>query len=41
MSLVSDDYLKLRDLNKYKKSKIKLVVNNRKGYIVISIYYIL
>lgn len=41
MLLVLDNYLKIKDLNKYKENKIKVVVNSKKKCIVILIYYIL
>lgn len=34
-------YLKIRDLDKYKENKIKVIVNSKKKYIVVLIYYIL
>lgn len=41
MLLILDNYLKIRDLNKYKDNKIKFVVDNRKKYVVILVYFIL
>lgn len=41
MLLVLDNYLEIGDWDEYKKDRIKFVVNNRKIYIVILIYWIL
>lgn len=40
-SPVSNNELEIRDLDKYKEDKIKFVVDSKKRYMVILIYYIL
>lgn len=40
MLLVLDDYLEIKDLDKYKKNKIKLITNGWKRGVIILVYYI-
>lgn len=40
MLQVSDNFLEIRDLNKYKEDKIKLVADDRNGCIIVLLYFI-